>query len=356
MLNTAAAQIDLDAIRHNLQVVRMLCPASRIMAMVKADAYGHGLLQVAEVLDAADGLAAARLTEALLLRQAGIRKRILLLATLLDESALRLCAEQKIDVTAHDKGSVTRIATQAKHTPLRVWLELDSGMHRAGLDPKSFIEADQLLSTHAGVTELTHMTHFSNADEQGSASMRNQIACFAECRGRSSASPASLSNSAALISSPETHADWVRPGIMLYGVNPLGASGEVVLRPAMRVCARIISIRDIEAGETVGYNQRWTSARPSRIAVVGIGYGDGYPRHAPNGTPVWINGRFAPIVGQVSMDSLTIDLTDGPQATVGDEVVLWGEELPVSTVAKCAATIAYELFTSLTDRVDRSYH
>jgi alanine racemase len=355
MRNTASAQIDLSALRDNLAIVRGLCPNSCIMAMVKADGYGHGMLHVARAMSAADGFAVARLREALLLRRSGVSQRVLLLATLLGTSDLALCAEKKIDVTAHDERSVVSIEKQARITPLRVWLKLDSGMHRVGLSPDAFAEADHLLSRHPGVVDLVHMTHFSSAGDTTSTATESQMSCFWRCHRESSRAKASLANSAALLTRPDSHADWVRPGIMLYGDNPLRADHRVRLRPAMTLRASLISIRKIGVGEPVGYNCRWISGRISRIGTVGIGYGDGYPRHARNGTPVLVNGHRVPLVGQVSMDSLTVDLTDCGPVAVGDEAVLWGPELSVSSVAECADTISYDLFASLNRRVTREY-
>jgi alanine racemase len=323
--------------------------------MVKADAYGHGLLPVAEALNAADGLAVARLQEALALRGAGTAKRIVLLGTLLHTEDLKVCSEQHIDVTAHDESSVSSIVSHVERMPLRVWLKLDSGMHRIGLKPDAFVAADRLLSRHPGVLELVHMTHFSSAGSEAPAVVEQQLSQFWTCHKASSPAMVSLANSAALITKPETHADWVRPGIMLYGDNPLAARYPVPLRAAMTLRARIIAVRDIGVGESVGYNERWSSARPSRIATVGIGYGDGYPRHAPNGTPVLIDGGLASLVGQVSMDSLTVDVTDCEHVAVGNVATLWGPELPAATIAEWANTISYELFTSLQQRVSREY-
>jgi alanine racemase len=323
--------------------------------MIKADAYGHGLLPVARALNAADGFAVARLQEALALREAGIEQRILLLATLLDHADLAICSQRSIDVTAHDKASVDSIDAVACKMPLRVWLKLDSGMHRVGLDPAAFIEADRTLASRPGVLELTHMTHFSSADDMTPSVMEQQLACFSACHSANPQAKVSLANSAALIARPDTHADWVRPGIMLYGSNPVRASHDVPLMAAMTLLARVIAVRDIGAGESVGYNRRWTSARPSRIATIGIGYGDGYPRQVGNGTPVLLDGRMAPLVGRVSMDSLTVDVTDYDRVAVGDEATLWGAELPVATIAEHARTISYELLTSLRPRVNREY-
>lgn len=355
MWNSALAKVDLAAIRDNLEVVRSLCPRSRVMAMVKANAYGHGLIPVARALWAADGLAVARLQEAMRLRKAGISSRILLLATYLDSTALSLCSKHEIDVTAHDQVSISNISEHARYNPLRVWLKLDTGMHRAGVSPAECERAVRLLLGHPGVEELVLMTHLSCADDLGSAMTEHQLSCYLRWRDAFPNVRASIANSAALISRPETHMDWVRPGLMLYGENPLGGQVNVPLRPAMTLNARIIAVRQLATGESVGYNMRWTSKRVSRIGLVGIGYGDGYPRHAPNGTPVWINGQLVPLVGQVSMDSLTVDLTDCDRVDVGDLATLWGENLSATVVAKYAGTIPYQLFTSLQTRVSREY-
>lgn len=215
MHNTASARINITALRDNLAVVRRICPHSRILAMVKADAYGHGLLPVAAALDAADGFAVARLQEALALRSAGIAKRIVLLGTLLDAADLVVCSERHIDVTAHDESSVSSIVSHVKGMPLRVWLKLDSGMHRIGLNLDDFVAADRLLSGHSGVLELIHMSHFSSPGHGSTTVMEQQVSRFWACHKASSPAMVSLANSAALIAIPETHADWVRPGIML---------------------------------------------------------------------------------------------------------------------------------------------
>jgi alanine racemase len=355
MLNTASARIDLTALRHNLQVVRTLCPHSRIMAMLKADAYGHGALAAARALAAADGFAVARLQEALQLREAGINSRLLLLATLLDQADLTICSEQNIDVTAHDRHSVAAIAACAREQPLRVWLELDCGMHRLGLDAAAFAEADRLLSADRGVSELIHMTHFSSTHDMSSAVMTDQIERFLHSHALHPDLEVSAANSAVLIAKPSLRTDWVRPGIMLYGENPLGARQTLALRPVMTLRANVIAVREIGVGESVGYDGLWTSQRTSRIATVGIGYADGYPRLAGNGTPVWIKGQCAALVGRVSMDSISVDVTDCAEVALGDEAVLWGPPLPAATIAERAGTVSYELFTRLGQRVSREY-
>jgi len=323
------------------------------MAVVKANGYGHGLVATAKALDAADGLAVARLQEALTLRESGIDQRLLLLATLLGTSDLETCARHDIDVVAHDAHSLNTILTQARATPLRVWLKLDSGMHRAGLDPSEFRRADALLRAHKGVVELIHMTHFASAGDESSRA--RQLECFMQCHAVNPDAPMSTANSAALIACADTRQQWVRPGIMLYGVNPLLGKSDVRLRPTMTMASYVISIRNIVAGESVGYDGRWTSTRASRIGTIGIGYGDGYPRHARNGTPILIRDRIVPLAGTVSMDSLMVDLTDHDDIAVGDEAILWGNRLPASVIAEHSGTIPYDLLACVTDRVMRVY-
>lgn len=352
--NTAVARVDLAAVTHNLRVARRLCPRSRVMAMVKANAYGHGLVPVARALANADGFAVARLEEAVVLRKAGIGSRIQLLGTHLGRDDLAVCAQLDIDVTAHDRDSVEAIVAAAREHALRVWIKLDSGMHRLGLDPGAFLEADRLFASHPGVLEVGHMTHFSSADEVDPRTLNPHLEIFNECHASNPTAAASLANSAALLTRPDTHSDWVRPGIMLYGASPVRGI-DLDLRPAMQVASRVIAVREIPAGDAVGYNRRWVARRQSRIATIGIGYGDGYPRHARSGTPLLLHGRRVELAGRVSMDSLCVDVSDCADVAVGDEVELWGKELPAEIVAEHAATIHYELFTGLTARVIREY-
>jgi alanine racemase len=359
MQNTVQARIDLAALRHNLGLVRSLCPASKVMAMVKANAYGHGLLPVAKALSGADGLAVARLDEALQLRRAGIGQRILLLGTLLDRDDLMLCSAQNIDVTAHDLDTVQRIVDISHRAPLRVWLELDSGMHRLGLQPEEFAQADSLLSATPNLIELLHLTHMSSADDLANAATDTELAVFSALHqpgGKArNGLAASVANSATIISRAGAGSTWVRPGIMLYGENPLAQSHALPLRPVMTLSTYVTALRELPAGAAIGYNGTWTTPRASVIATLGIGYGDGYPRHARSGTPVWINGRCAPLVGRVSMDSIAVDVTDCERVAIGDEAQLWGPQLSATKVAAFADTISYELFTGVTTRVPRIY-
>lgn len=354
MLNTARVTVDLTALCHNFAVVRQLCPDSKIMAMIKADAYGHGLLPTARALSAADGFAVARLDEALQLRRAGIVQRILLLGTLLDSDDLRLCSTQNIDVTAHDAGSVALIETAAMQYPLNVWLELDSGMHRLGLTPTEFEMLDHRLHKNPGVRELLHWTHFSDAEDLIADINDRQLATLHAARAQQE-SDVSIANSASIIARPDTHEAWVRPGIMLYGMNPLKETHTQTLKAVMTLRANVIATRRVAPGEAVGYNRTWIASRDSVIATIGIGYGDGYPRHARNGTPVWLNGQCVPLAGRVSMDSIMVDITDHDSVRIGDEAELWGIHLSADIVARHADTISYALFTGVTARVDRHY-
>jgi alanine racemase len=355
MLTTVRALIDLAALRHNLAVVRALCPESRVMVMIKADGYGHGMLEAGHALADADGFGAARLEEALQLRRADLRlQRIVLMGTLLDAGDLEVCAHEGIDVVVHDLATVDRICARHKSTPLRVWLKLDSGMHRLGLKPDEFLMADARLRAQPGVEEIVHMMHFAASEDFASDSADRQFDCFSRCHGDSDAA-ISVANSAALIARPHTRGDWVRPGIMVYGDNPVASTHPLPLQPAMTLLARILAVRHCRAGERIGYNGTWTCPRDSLIATVGIGYGDGYPRHAANGTPVWVRGARARLAGRVSMDSITVDVTDVPGVAAGDEVELWGRHLPVAEVARSAETISYELLTAISRRVPREY-
>lgn len=356
MRNTTEAIIDLAALRANLALVRELCPRSKVMAMVKANAYGHGFLQAAEALAGSDGFAVARLLEGVELREAGFENRILVTGTWLDAADLEMCSRLNIDVTLHDMETVKCAARVSGKHPLRIWLKLDSGMHRMGLQPEEFRAASEILTGLSGIREIIHMTHLSSADEPDSPANNEQVRVFLEAHKCNQNLPVSIANSAAIISRKELRTDWVRPGIMLYGDNQVpGLANHVPLQPVMSLRAKVIAVRTLPAGESVGYAGTWICPRPSRIATIGIGYGDGYPRHAATGTPVIVNGERARLVGRVSMDSITVDVTECNPVHVGDEAILWGRELLASEVAPHAKTITNELFTSIGQRVRRVY-
>lgn len=356
MTERAWAVIDLDALRHNLKKVREYAPGARIMAAVKANAYGHGAVEIAHALVDADALAVASLPEALELRSVGIAKPIVLLGGVLDAEELRAAIALDLQLVVHDFRQLALIESEAAAQTAAVWIKLDTGMHRLGFALDALAEAGRRLSALPGLRLQGWMTHFACADEPENPYTRRQMETFRQAvEGRLGAR--SLANSAGIIAWPDSHADWVRPGIMLYGASPLtGRSAEALgLRPVMSLCCRLLSIRELPAGEPIGYGGSWTTPERMRVGVISIGYGDGYPRQMPNGTPVLIRGRVAPIAGRVSMDLVTVDLRGIEHVREGDEALLWGEGLPADEIARAAGTIAYELFCGLTRRVRFKY-
>ena len=350
------ARIDLAALRHNLGLARQLAPRSRAMAVVKANAYGHGALTVARELDPlVDALAVACLEEAQALRDAGINAPILLLEGVFEAAELEVAARQEIWITIDNELQLQWLESASPAQPLRCWLKLDTGMHRLGVPPDRAGKIYQRLRACRNAhPDIVLSTHFACADELRNDLTRAQLALFDDaCRDLPGAR--SAANSAGVLAWPGSHYDWVRPGYMLYGNSPLDSDhpNTRALEPVMTLASAVISLRDVPTGETVGYGASWTAARPSRIATACIGYGDGYPRLAPNGTPVLVNGRRAGLAGRVSMDMITIDVTDLPGVSIGDEVILWGNGLPVGEIARHAGTIGYELTTRMPARTPR---
>lgn len=350
MLHTVWAEIDLSALRHNLAQVRACAPRARVMAMLKADAYGHGLLNCAQALaDQADGLAVARLDEAEKLRAVLPNMPLLVTAAALDADALAWCAAHEVAIALHDEGQLVSVLSM--DTPPPVWLKLNSGMNRLGFSDGAFAKVAQRLTAH-GVRGVM-MTHFASADEPLKPATRAQVAAFRAVHAACLPDwPASLANSAGVIAHPDSHADWVRPGIMLYGSSPI-AGADVDLRPVMTLKARVLGLQDVAAGQAVGYGGDWVATCNSRIATVGIGYGDGYPRHIAAGAQAWVSGQRVPLAGRVSMDMLALDVTEALHVKVGDVVTLWGENMPVDEVAAHAGTISYELLCRVKARVPR---
>ena len=349
------AHIDLSALRDNARRARELAPNSQLMAVIKANAYGHGMVAVARALhDQVDGFAVARWAEALTLREHGISTRLLLLSSRLSTSQFQHAARANIDLVIHDTDSARRLCESSLPQPLNVWLKIDTGMHRLGLPEESAAATYTAMRQSANVAELLLMSHFASADEPNNPFSTRQLERLDQLNEQLGA-PLSIANSAAIISHPQSHRAWIRPGIMLYGANPLGDSAAPQLRAVMTLRSRLLAVRTIAAGETVGYNQRWSSPQPTMIGTVAAGYGDGYPRHAHSGTPVLVNGRRVPLVGRVSMDMITVDLGPNAEDQPNDEVILWGEQLPVNDIAKHADTIAYQLLTGVSARVPLIY-
>jgi alanine racemase len=350
--------IDTGALRHNLQVVRRLAPKSRVMAVIKANAYGHGLVTAARALDSADAFGVARLGEALALREAGINIPIVLLEGVLDREQLDAAAAADLELFVHSPEQLELLGAAPAGAGFKVWLKLDSGMNRLGFKGAAFHEAHATLRSFPSVQQPIHLcTHLASADLPELPTTAEQLMVFAAAT-RSLAGDRSVGSSAAILGLPDSHADWVRPGLMLYGMSPFrGATGaDHGLRPVMTLCARVIAVKDLAEGEQVGYGGDWTATRPTRLAIASVGYGDGYPRSAASGTPVLVNGERAGLAGRVSMDMLAIDVTDLQHSiNVGDPVVLWGEGLPVEEIALWAETVAYTVVCGISQRVSVTF-
>lgn len=324
-----------------------------MLAVIKANAYGHGLVTASRALEAADAFAVARIEEAVALRDAGCRHRIVLLEGVQEPRALEEAARLDFELIVHEERQISLL--EACHSPhkFRVWLKIDTGMHRLGFPPALAARAaGRLAECRSVMRPLCLATHLAEAEDRAGQATRAQLARFAQATAGLEGER-SIANSAGLIAWPQARADWVRPGIMLYGISPFAAStgSELGLRPVMTLETRVIALQDVASGERVGYGGTWTASKPSRIAVAAVGYGDGYPRAAQNGTPVAVNGAPATIAGKPSMDMLTIDVTDLPQVALGDRVELWGETVPIERVAAAAGTIAYELTCRVGRRV-----
>ncbi|WP_372881238.1 alanine racemase [Psychromonas sp.] len=356
-MDTTRAVINLQALQHNLQVVEKTAPNSKVLAVIKADAYGHGMVKVAQSLKNVHAFGVARLNEALKLRAAGINNPIVLLEGFFNNSDLHRLTEQDLQCVVHSQEQVDAIIQAKLHKPLKIWLKLDTGMHRLGFHAQQFDDAYKILSNSQNVQKpINLITHFHCADEVDNNITARQITLFKKHIPNNSGL-SSLANSAAIFAWPEAHFDIIRPGIALYGISPFEnkTAAELHLQPVMTLKSQLIAIRDHQAGESVGYGASWRALHNTRLGVVAVGYGDGYPRLAPQGTPVLVNGRIVPVVGRVSMDMLSVDLGMDNLDKVGDDVTLWGEGLPAERVAQHIGTIAYELVTKLTSRVALQY-
>ncbi len=348
------AAISAAALAHNLAVARSHAGASRVWAVLKANAYGHGLMRAAQALQAADGFAILDFVDALRLRSAGIDKPILMLEGCFKPEDIPLLAGHRLTPVIHNMEQVEMLE-KAGVEGIDVYLKVNSGMNRLGFAVDNLRLAWNALTAQAGVESITLMTHFADAD--GDSGVAAQLQWFNELTqplmGINPA-PRSLANSAALLRYPaETRGDWVRPGIMLYGCSPFSfkSAAEIGLRPAMTLTSEIVAVQHLQAGEYVGYGLTYQAAQEMTIGVVACGYADGYPRHAPTGTPVLVAGQRARTVGRVSMDLICVDISDIPEAYVGTPVTLWGEGLSCDEVAQAAGTVSYELLCALATRV-----
>jgi alanine racemase len=353
MSRPTSATIHSDALQHNLRRLRELAPRSKVMAVVKADGYGHGLERVAQALAGADAFGVAAISDAERLRAAGVSTPVVLLSGFFAPADLAVLRELRLETVVHHEEQLRMLEADRDPRPLRVWLKVDSGMHRLGFAPARLADAYARLRALPAIVEPPRlMSHFARSDEFAHAATREQVARF-DAAVAGLAGEHSLSNSAAVLGWPQAHRDWVRAGGALYGLSVVdGRDGaDFGLRPAMSLSTRLVAINTVAAGEAVGYGGAFVCPRPMRIGIAAIGYGDGYPRLAPSGTPVLVNGQRCATVGRVSMDLLAVDLSDQPAAQVGDPVLLWGPELPVERIAAAAGTISYELTCGITRRV-----
>lgn len=357
---TAKAYINLSALINNLRIIKKQSSESKIIAVVKANAYGHGVLNVAATIeDYVECFAVARLEEALFLRKNNISKPILILGGLFNEEDLIQIANNDFQIVLHSFELLKKIENLNIVSPLKCWLKLDTGMHRLGVLPEEVnlfydrIKKCRNIDKHLGL-----ISHLCVADDcQYDAFTLNQISIFNNFKDKYPELSTALANSAAIFSYPSSHTEWVRPGITLYGVSPYTdkRAEELGLKPVMTFKSKIIAIRKLSKGDKLGYGLAFESKTETYIGIIGVGYGDGYPRQAPNGTPILINGRLVPSVGHVCMDMMFVDLGIDSQDKIGDEVTLWGKGLPIEVISQKVGTIPYELLLRLTNRVEMIY-
>lgn len=354
MSRPAKVNINLTALRKNFSRVKKLAPKSSILSVVKADAYGHGLTRVAETLQQSDAFGVACVEEAMELRDAGIDRPILLLEGPFSFEELTLVAALKLDIVVHHAEQIKMIERFQSDCQIPVWLKIDTGMHRLGFDIGSIKQVyEKLLSLKNIKDEIVLMSHYADAANPDASITKTQSVKFQELTQNLSGKR-SMCNSAGIINQSNSHYDYVRPGLILYGVSPINnkISSDFDLTPVMSLHSELIAIKSVNKGDTVGYGATWRCPEDMPVGIVAIGYGDGYPRHAKSGTPVMINGLQAKLIGHPSMDMITVDLRDISDAKIGDPVELWGEELPVEVVAKHAETIAYELLSGVHKRLN----
>ena len=357
-MRPTSAIVRLNAIVENFKIVCRLAPGSKNVAVIKANAYGHGAVEVARALhDEVPAFAVAFFEEAVQLRDAGITKPILLLQGTLGVEDVAEAAARDFWLLLHNQQQIDRVLSAKSTRPVRVWLKVETGMYRLGMNLEEAQSAcEALVSSNNIQPDLVLCTQLACADDLASPVTKQQVSKLSSFAAQHKL-PLSIANSAAIMAWPESHADWNRPGYMLYGNSPFGTAerNDEGLLPAMTLASEIIAVRNVAPGVGLGYGLDWVAQRQSRVGIIAIGYGDGYPRHAPDGTPVLVNGARVPLVGRVSMDMISVDLTDLHAAEIGDFVELWGQNLSVNEVASSAGTIGYELLAGLTGRLPRVY-
>lgn len=353
------ASIDLAALQHNLHQIKKLAPSSNVISVIKANAYGHGALEIARALHESDAFAVARLAEGIQLRQAGIKQKIVLLEGVISKDELLAAADYDLSLVFHHQSQIKLLQETKLAKPLRFcWLMLETGMHRLGFSANDVTSILGLLDTSEDIADaIGLMSHFANADLVDDP--RNQQQLEAVLAVAHTNQKISMANSAAIISFPQSHQHWLRPGLMLYGISPFDnkTATDLGLKPVMQLKSALTAIQQLHVGDQVGYGGDWIASKETTAGIVSIGYGDGYSRHLSDVGQVSINGKLVPVLGRVSMDMISIDLNSCPDAAVGDEVVLWGnEQLSVEQVAKQANTIPYELVCQISGRVTKDFH
>jgi alanine racemase len=351
--------IDSAALRHNLGTIRAYAPGSKVMAVIKANAYGHGLVSTALALADADSLAVARLEEGIALRSAGVSTPIVLLEGIFNAEQLAAAAHHRFELVVHDTLQIRLLEAHRDARRFPIWIKMDTGMNRLGFRPEAFAGAlARLRAMTVPPLELRAMTHLARADERVEPMTLDQVGKFEATLAATGLTGAnrlatSIGNSAGTLGHPRAHGDWVRPGLALYGVSPFAdaTAASHGLRPVMTLETTVLTVREVKRGETVGYAGAWRAERDSSIAILAAGYGDGLPRHLANGTPVLIGGARYPLVGRVSMDMIAVDVTGAPKVSNGSRAIVWGEGLPVEEIAAHAGTIPYELLCGVSQRV-----
>ncbi len=349
----ACADINREALQHNLSVVRKLAPNSKVMAVIKANAYGHGIEQVARALDTADALAVARISEAMDVRYAGIDKPVVLLEGVMRANELGIASMYNLEIVVHREDQVEALEKYKGVGRFNVWVKIDTGMNRLGFDPEAMPDVITRLKKKKCVRKpIRIMSHFASADLRDRTMSERQLVDFAKAT-EGVDGECTFANSAGILNYPDSHADWVRPGAMLYGISPIqGKTGEDLgLLPVMTLWSRVIAVKPVRAGQSVGYAGTYTVPEDTTIGIIAAGYGDGYPWRTPAGTPVLVNGAPYPLVGRVSMDMIAVDLGANSEVREGDKSVLWGQGLPVELIAERAGSIPYELVCGISKRV-----
>ena len=353
MSGSIRAVIDNNALQHNLSVVRARAGSARVMAVVKANAYGHGLVPTALALDGADAFGVARLEEGVALRRGGVTRPILLLEGVFGAEQLEEAARERLDLVVHDVSQIELLESRGGAERFVLWVKVDTGMNRLGFPPGEFAAAlERLRGLSPAPREMRLLTHLACANERDDAVTKAQLARFREAR-RGLPYSVSIANSAGLFGAVALVCDWVRPGIALYGVSPFEdcSAADLGLRPVMRLESSVIAVRRVPRGESVGYGGAWVASRDSTIAIIAAGYGDGLHRSLSGGAPVLIDGRRACVAGRVSMDMMAVDVTELGGVRIGTRALLWGPGLPVEEVARHARTIPYELLCAVSERV-----